>query len=107
MRKKKGDWHWIEKTCGVSLPRIPFRKMVSFVSEFLEFLFLVKTSSDDNRGIPGRGLFFQKKHVPFQKNTHIEVFGVKHIKLGVIFEIVYQERSYTDLYGPYTGPFWC
>ena len=41
----------------------------------------------DSSGLPGRGLFFfQKKHVPFQKNTHIEVFGVKHIKLEVIFE---------------------
>ena len=36
--------------------------------------------------------FFDFWHVPFQKNTHVEVFGVKHIKLGVISEIVYQEN---------------
>ncbi len=37
-KNKKGDWHWIEKTCGVILPRVPFRKMVLFLSEFLDFL---------------------------------------------------------------------
>ena len=74
MNIKKKDWHWIEETCGVILPRVPFRKMVLFLSEFLDFLIFVKTSSDDNRGIPGRGLK-NKKEVPFQKNMYITVSG--------------------------------
>ena len=57
---KKGDWHWIEKTCGVILPRVPFRKMVLFLSEFFEcwmfgekpFGSLVKYKSNSNKSHP-------------------------------------------------------
>ena len=39
--------------------------------------FFVKTSSDDGVGHSWQGPFFvfQKKHVPFQKNTYIVVSG--------------------------------
>ena len=34
------DWGWIEDVCGVILPRVPFRKMVLFLSEFTDCLFV-------------------------------------------------------------------
>ena len=61
---EKGDWHWMEKTCGVILPRVPFRKMVFFLSEFFEFGISCEINSDDNRGIPGRGLFLFGNNTP-------------------------------------------
>ena len=46
--------------------------------------FFVKTSSATTPGVcPAGALFFQKKHVPFQKNTYIDVLGIKTMKIGV------------------------
>ena len=65
----KGDWHWMEEACGVILPRVPFREMVLFLSEFLVFLFFVKTSSDDGVAVAWQGPFFlfKKNTSPFKK----------------------------------------
>ena len=35
---------------------------------------------EDSTGLPGRGFFFDFEHVPFQKNTYIDVFGIKNEK---------------------------
>ena len=49
--------------------------------------FLVQCSGESGDRLLKGVVFFSKKHVHFQKNTHIDVFGVKHIKSGVIFEL--------------------
>ena len=97
-------FHWVERVGGINVGGVKCQidRLYQQICRFL-----VKTSSATTPGVCLAGaLFFQKKHVPFQKNTYIEVFGVKHIKFGVIFEIVYQEHKeheHKDL----SFPKWC
>ena len=58
-----------------------FVKWFYFCQNSLNLGFLVKTSSDDGVGHPWQRLFFLKKHVPFQKNTHIAVSGYFLLKI--------------------------
>ena len=47
-----------------------FGKWYSFCQNSLNLGFPVKTNSDDNRGIPGRGLFFPEITPPWISGTH-------------------------------------
>ena len=47
-----------------------FGKWYSFCQNSLNLGFYVKTNSDDNRGIPGRGLFFPEITPPWISGTH-------------------------------------
>ena len=73
---KKGDWHWIEKPCGVILPLVPFRKMVFFLSEFLEFWIFGETQLGRQPGHSWQGPFFSKKRRPLSKKHVYCCFGV-------------------------------
>ena len=55
---KKGDWHSIEKPCGVILPFVPFREMVFFLSEFLEFGIFGENQLGRQPGHSWQGPFF-------------------------------------------------
>ena len=51
------DWRGIEETCGVILPRVPFRKMVLCLSEFLDLVCFFENRS---KNIPIPILYPQK-----------------------------------------------
>ena len=74
----EGDWRWIEETCGVILPRVPFRKMVLCWSEFLEFWICCKNTDGRRcRGcLAGAFSFSQKKKKSPFKKTRILQFRV-------------------------------
>ena len=73
----KGDWHWIEKTCGVILPRVPFREMVLFLSEFLEFWIFGENKLGRQPGHSWQGpFFFFKKTRPLSNKQVYCGFGV-------------------------------
>ena len=78
MRKlEKGDWHWIEKTCGVILPRVHFREIVYFCQNSLILGFFVKTSSDDGVGHSWQGFFFSEITRPWISGGIFWCFGIK------------------------------
>ena len=42
MKNEKGDWHWIEKTCGGILPRVPFSENGNMLVQHIRFLFVMQ-----------------------------------------------------------------
>ena len=74
---KKGNWHWIEETCGVILPRVPFREMVLCLSEFLDFSIFGENKLGRQPGHSWQGpFFFSKKTRPLSKKHVYCCFGV-------------------------------
>ena len=89
------DWGWIEDVRGVILPRVLFREMVWFLSEFHDFFFMVKTSSDDGvvHSWQGPFFFFQKSMSPFKKTRILLFWGILFFEIEtccVKIETLYQ-----------------
>ena len=81
LKNRFWGFHWVERVGGIQGGGVKCQ-IDPLYHQICRFL--VKTNSATTPGVCLAGaLFFQKKHVPFQKNTYIDVFGVKNMKIGV------------------------